>query len=60
MRQIERYDTNIKEAKAHLQQIRIQEKEQYDKLKNLIKETSKKSDLVLMHDSRLKVPKMNF
>ena len=54
-RQIERHDADIEKVKAHLQYMQIQDKEQYDKTKKLITKSSKKNDLVLLHDSKLKM-----
>ena len=54
-RQIERHDADIKEVKTHLQHMWIQDKEQYDKMKKLITKSLKKNDLVLLHDSKLKM-----
>ena len=54
-RQIERHNTDIEKAKAHLQHMWIQDKEQYDKMKKLITKSSKKDNLVLLHDSKLKL-----
>ena len=54
-RQIERHDTDIKKVKAHLQHMQIQDKEQYDKTKKLITKSSKKNNLVLLHDNKLKL-----
>ncbi len=51
---MEHQDEDIKEAKARMQQMRTAEKEQYDQVKNLIKEPPKKGDLVLLHNSKLK------
>ena len=48
--QIKKHDENIKETCAHLQQMRLQEKKYYDQMKNIISETLKKNDLVLLHD----------
>ena len=54
-RQIERHDTDIEKAKAHLQCMWIQDKEQYDKTKKLITKFLKKDNLVLLHDSKLRM-----
>ena len=54
-RQIEKHDVNIEKVKAHLQHMQIQDKEQYDKMKKLITKSSKKDNLVLLHDSKLKM-----
>ena len=35
--------------------MQIQDKEQYDKMKKLITKSSKKNDLVLLHDNKLKI-----
>ena len=48
--QIKKCDKNIKETCAHLQQMRLQEKKYYDQIKNIISKTSKKNDLILLHD----------
>jgi len=50
-RQIERRNQDIEEARAHLQRMRIQGKEYYDRMKRLVKETPKVGDLVLLHDT---------
>jgi len=52
-RQIERRDEDIEEAMAHLQRMRIQGKEQYDRMRDLTKDPPKKEDLVLLHNSKL-------
>src|SRR5436190_6752153 len=52
-RQIERRDEDIEEAVAHLQRMREQGKEQYDRMRAVIKELPKKGDLVLLHNSKL-------
>ena len=53
--QIERYDENIEEAITHLQQIHIQEKKQYNRIRDLTKDSLKKEDLVLLYNSKLNI-----
>ena len=53
-RQIKRRDVDVDEARAHLQRMRLQGKEHYDKIKNLIKDPPQKDDLVLLHDTKAK------
>ena len=54
-RQIERHNADIKKVKTHLQHMQIQDKKQYNKMKKLITKSLKKDDLVLLHDSKLKL-----
>jgi len=51
-RQIEKRDEDIEEACAHLLRIRLQGKEYYDQTKNIVSETPKEGDLVLLHDTQ--------
>ena len=53
-RQIERRDQDIEEARAHLQRMREQGKEQYERAKEITRKNPKKGDLVLLHDTKLK------
>ena len=51
-RQIERRDQDIEEAIAHLRRMRLQGKEYFDRTKNIVQETPKKDDLVLLYDTK--------
>ena len=51
-RQIERRDEDIEEAVAHLRRMRLQGKEYFDQTKNIVRETPKKGDLVLLYDTK--------
>ena len=53
--QMKCWDENIEEAKAHMQCLKMTEKECYDQIKNLVKQTLKKEDLILLHDNKLKM-----
>ena len=62
-RQIECCDKNMDKARAHLQQMRMQDKKYYDQTKRLISETSNIGNLVLLHDTKLESShsaKLNF
>ena len=47
-------NTNIEEIKACMQHLKTAEKKYYNQIKNLIKQTFKKKDLILFHDNKFK------
>ena len=65
VQQIEKHNKNIEKTCAHLQQMRLQEKQYYNQTKNIINKIFKKSELVLLYNMQnvilyLIVMKMKF
>ena len=52
--QMKHQDKNIEEVKACMQCLKTAEKEHYNQVKNLVKQTFKEKDLIFLHNSKLK------